>query len=86
MQQDKASIHGDAARIIGVSDLEEACKAAVNLYEDGIDCIELCGAFGEEGAKRVIHATHNKIPVGFITHLPEQDELYETVFSNRKLK
>lgn len=79
--QDKAVIHEGLAQIIGVSNLEEACAAAKELQDNGIDCIELCGAFGENGAKKVIDATQNKIPIGFITHLPEQDAVYEAAFS-----
>ncbi|MDD3192627.1 MAG: DUF6506 family protein [Oscillospiraceae bacterium] len=79
---DTAVIHNASARIIGVADLKEACEAAMKLREDGIDCIELCGAFGVEGAKEVIRATGNQICVGYITHLPEQDELYRATFQH----
>ena len=44
------------------------------------DFIELCGAFGPEGARAVIDATGGAIPVGYVTHLPEQDSLYTEVF------
>ena len=54
MQKDSASIHDNHAQIIGVSNLKEACMAAKRLYEEGIDCIELCGAFGPAGAKEII--------------------------------
>lgn len=55
---------------------------AKKLKADGIDCIELCGAFGEAGAKAIIEATDNTLPIGYITHLPEQDEMYRIAFSN----
>lgn len=42
--------------------------------------IALCGAFGPDGAKAVIAAVDNRIPVGYVTHLPEQDEIYRKVF------
>ncbi|MEG2396803.1 MAG: DUF6506 family protein, partial [Oscillospiraceae bacterium] len=42
----------------------------------------LCGAFGENGAKEIIIATENKIPIGYVTHLSEQDELFNSAFSN----
>ena len=42
--------------------------------------IELCGAFGEAGAKAIIEVTDNQIPIGYITHLPEQDEVYAKAF------
>ena len=81
--QDSAVIHEGSARIVGVASVEEACAEAKNLLEEGIGCIELCGAFGPEGAKQVIRATEGKIPVGYITHLPEQDGLYRTVFGSK---
>ena len=79
-EQDHASIHDERAQIIGVANLEEACAIAQKLCAQGVSCIELCGAFGEEGARRVIEATQNKIPVGYITHLPEQEEVYQAAF------
>ena len=69
-REDQAVIHNGTARIIGVSDLEDAARTAKRLEEEGIDCIELCGAFREEGARAVIEATGNRIPVGYVTHLP----------------
>lgn len=80
-ETDRASIHSGTAQLIGVASIQEACSVAKRLYEDGIDCIELCGAFGTEGAKEIIKATENKIPVGYITHLPEQDDVYKAAFS-----
>lgn len=79
-QKDRAGIHDERAQIIGVSSLEEACAAAKELCAQGISCIELCGAFGPDGAKELINATENKIPVGYVTHLPEQDALFQKVF------
>ena len=37
--------------MIGVSSKDEACMAAEKLMNEGIFCIELCGAFGPDGAK-----------------------------------
>ena len=42
---DHASIHNGMAQMIGVANIQEASIVAKKLYEDGIDCIELCGAF-----------------------------------------
>lgn len=80
VEKDRASIHDGDARITGVSSIEEACAEAERLCREGVDCIELCGAFGEQGAKAVIDATGNSIPIGYVTHLPEQDEIYKKVF------
>ena len=78
--RDQASIHGESARIIGVSSIQGACEAAEKLCREGIGCIELCGAFGPDGARQVIEATGNRIPVGYVTHLPEQDDIYRAAF------
>ncbi len=78
---DNAKIHNGDAQIIGVSDMTEAVEAARRLQKEGVGCIELCGAFGEAGAKEIIKATANKLPVGYITHLLEQDDVYRSAFS-----
>ena len=79
---DRAIIHDGMAQIVGVANKEDACMVAKKLKEEGIDCIELCGAFGEAGAKAIIEATNNTLPIGYITHLPEQDYIYRIAFSN----
>lgn len=79
-QKDRAEIHGGAAQIVGVSSLEEAARQAKRLCQEGVGCIELCGAFGKEGAAKIIEVTGNQIPVGYVTHLPEQDEVYRAAF------
>lgn len=80
-QTDRASICGGTAQIIGVSGMEDAIAVARELQEQGISCIELCGGFGPDKAKELIEATDCKIPIGYAVHLPEQDGLYEAVFS-----
>ena len=74
-------MHHAQAQIIGVANIEEACTVAKKLYKEWIDCIELCGAFGETGAKIIMEATENKLPIGYVTHLPEQDDVYRAAFS-----
>ena len=56
--------------------------SAQELLEQGVGCIELCGAFGPDGARRIIEATGNRIPVGYVTHLPEQEAVYRAAFPN----
>ena len=65
-ETDRAAIHGGAAQMRGVSTLEDACAAARELLEQGVGCIELCGAFGP----------------GYVTHLPEQEAVYRAAFPN----
>ena len=81
-KKDKASIHNGVSQIIGVSNIEEACEIAKKLKSEGIDCIELCGGFREEGARKIIEATENKIAVGFVVHLEEQNDIYKKLFGN----
>ncbi|MDD2214109.1 MAG: DUF6506 family protein [Oscillospiraceae bacterium] len=83
---DQAAIHDGSARLIGVANLQQACQAARRLQQAGIGCIELCGAFGPEGAQAVIEATQNQIPVGYVTHLPQQDALYASKFGTATIK
>lgn len=77
---DRAVIPGKELQMIGVSSVDEACRTARKLCETGVDCIELCGAFEEAGARRVIEATGGLLPVGYVVHLPEQDGLFKKVF------
>ena len=79
-RRDQAAIASGQARMIGVANMEEACAAAAELAEEGVGCIELCGAFGEEGARAVIQATGNKIPIGYVTHLAMQEDIYQKAF------
>ena len=79
---DHAEIGGGLAQIVGVSSVEEAAQTAVRLEEAGVDCFELCGAFGPDGAKAVIEATGGRVPVGYVTHLREQDVLYNLIFGD----
>lgn len=79
-ENDTASIHNGEATIVGVSSVSEACVTAKELQKNGVECIELCGAFGEDGAREIIKATNNEVGVGYTIHLPEQDALYQVLF------
>ena len=81
-RRDRAEIRNGSTRIVGVSSVEEACETARALQAEGVACIELCGAFGPDGARQVIEATGNRIPVGYVTHLPEQEAVYRAAFPN----
>lgn len=77
---DRTSICHGASQMIGVRSIEDACGVATELYHQGIDCIELCGAFCEEGARRIMDVTEHTIPVGFVVHFEEQDALFKKTF------
>ena len=80
--KDHAEMKEGQVRMIGVSSLDEAEEAEKELAADGVKCIELCGAFKETGARRIIQATEGKVAVGFVTHFPEQDDLFFALFGN----
>ncbi|EJO5349151.1 hypothetical protein NRP93_003309 [Clostridium botulinum] len=68
--------------IFTVRNFQEACDKLYFLESEGVGAIELCGAFGEENAQRMIELTHNKIAIGYVTHMSEQDDLFANFFSN----
>lgn len=76
----KAIGKNNNAEIIGVRNLDQAKEVSKSLI--GLaDVIELCGAFEESGAREIIDATNGKIPVGFVTHLDSQNDLFDELFS-----
>ena len=77
VRQDYAAIHGGDACIVGVADIEQACAAAQRLHHAGVGCIELCGAFGPEGARAVRQAAGESVAVGYVVHDPSQDPVFE---------
>lgn len=76
----KAIGKNENVEIIGVKNLEEAKEISKSLIGYA-DVIELCGAFGKEGAREIIDATNGKIPVGFVTHFDFQNNLFDELFS-----
>ena len=81
-QTDRASFETpkQVTYIYTVNTMDEALEKAAAITEDGVGAIELCGAFEEAGARAVIEATGNRIPVGYVVHLPEQDAMFRTLF------
>ena len=62
--------------------LEEAESIAARLAKEGYGVLELCGAFGEEGARRIRKAAGQTLAVGYVTHFPEDDEKFDAFFSH----
>ncbi len=58
-------------KVVGVKSPKEAPDAALRMVEEGIQIIELCGAFGPLWTSKVIEITENKVPVGTVTYGPE---------------
>ena len=66
--------------ISGVKDVSEAPATAAQLCGEGVELIELCGAFGALGAAPVIEAVQGKIPIGFVGYGPEAIEPMHKLF------
>ena len=81
-EKDDVLFQDGCTRMIGVPDIAAAERIASMLERQGYEAIELCGAFGESGARRIIEATGHRIAIGFVTHFPENDELFRKAFGN----
>ena len=64
-----------------VSGAKNAKIRAMELMEEGIAAIELCGAFGPKLAREIIEATNGKVAVGYVIHDPDQDEGFAEFFA-----
>ena len=53
-------------KVIGVKSYEEAETAAKELVAEGIEAIELCAGFGNEGVTRITKAVGGKALVGVV--------------------
>ena len=79
-REERAAICDGEFSIISVNDIEDAKRTASELERKGIGCIELCGAFTPEMCSAIIDATEGEIPIGYVTHLEKQDELFRKTF------
>lgn len=73
---------GQVTSIRTVRDFGEAKELVERLHTEGYGCVELCGAFGEAMTRELIERTENKIAIGFVTHFPEQDGLFQAFFGS----
>jgi hypothetical protein len=67
--------------LVPVPDASVAAKVAVELVDDGIQFIELCGGFGPVGAAKVIEATGGRVPVGSVSFGAESIAKLAEVFA-----
>ena len=66
---------------VGVGGVGQACETARAAVAAGeADFIELCGAFGEEGCRKVVDAVEDRVPVGYVTYLPGGAERVDALF------
>ena len=60
--------------ILTVRDPKEALSLAAKLKEEGFGAIEVCGAFGEELARKMYEAIGSTVPVCYVTTPPDELE------------
>ena len=82
--RDRASIADGKATIVGVPSIDAACEVARELANEGIAAIDVCGGFGEAGARKIIEATAGRVCVCPAHYLPEQEELNRSLFAKKK--
>ena len=63
-----------------VRDFKEGLSCLDELVAEGIKCVELCGAFGEERAREMIAHTEGKIAIGYVTIFKEQETMFREFF------
>lgn len=51
----------------GVNTVKQGAQLAINLHDtENCELVELCGGFGEEGARIVSEYTRGKVRIGFV--------------------
>ncbi|REE97144.1 DUF6506 family protein [Thermomonospora umbrina] len=65
---------GQRTTLVPVADEGQAAQVAVELVEEGVELIELCGGFTAVEAARVIEAVDGRVPVGHVAYASESLE------------
>lgn len=73
-QDTQLHVPGIEHHIFTVCSADQAIKLAKKLAKEGFGAIEVCGAFGEELAKRMHQATGEIVPVGYVKYPKEQEK------------
>jgi predicted polyphosphate/ATP-dependent NAD kinase len=66
---------------VGVPRVEDAPEAARQLVADGVQLVELCGAFGAAGTAAVVEAVGDQVPVGGVFYGGEATAGLHALFS-----
>lgn len=68
--------------MITVRDEQEAIEKAKELADHGFGVIEVCGAFGEELARKMYEETGHRLVVGYVTYPVDQEEALERFWNS----
>ena len=84
-KKDYAVLETDAVEthIMTVNTPEQAVALAKDLSQQGFGAIEVCGAFGEELARRMFEATGKQVSVGYVTCPQDEKQLSDHFWSQQ---
>src|SRR5688572_25753480 len=57
---------GQRTTLVPVPDESAAAEVALDLIDEGVELIELCGGFGPTEAARVVEVIGGRVPVGHV--------------------
>jgi hypothetical protein len=66
--------------VYGVTSNEKAGELAKRLAKEGVDTIELCGAFGEAGKQTVVDIAACEMPVGHVVYTASEEAKHDRLF------
>lgn len=69
---------------VGIQNIAEAPAIARQLVADGVELIELCGAFGGAGLGAVIAAVEGRVPVGAVFYGADASAGLQRLFGTSK--
>lgn len=58
-------------KVVGIQKPNEAIKVAQAMVNEGIQAIELCGAFGPVWTTKILEAIDYQVPIGAVAYGPE---------------
>jgi hypothetical protein len=67
--------------LVHVPTAADAVPEAVRLVTEGVQLIELCGAFGPVWVAKIIEATGGSVPVGAVGYGPEAVDQVHQIFA-----
>lgn len=69
-------------KVVGVRSAAEGVAVAVEMVEEGVQLIEVCGGFGPVWTGRIIEAINGAVPVGYVGYGPESIDGMHRLFSD----
>jgi hypothetical protein len=68
--------------VVCVSSFEEAVSVAMELHQQGIQLIELCGGFTPDEAAALHRSVEKRVPVGVVRYTPEEQQHLAQLFAS----